>query len=246
MRCLVTGDSLKRFVKPIMALSLMALSSAAQAVNLVLIAHNQTSSGGTNSTLITDGAHPIAGPSTAVWDWDGTTLTSTGLYSAVVAISSNPNNAAVLSDQVTDLAIDTSTGTGDGTAYSCLEGTFLSTVGASGCGGHNLGANFQNESTTTWGPGLALSRTIGGDDVATGPQRDIAAYDFGTLEYEPDTITSVDDLKIGDRVLIGNGIEFVRNPGPGDSTFPGAELLTFIVEASAVDDSVSITPGVQM
>ena len=95
------GDSLKRLVKPIMALSLMALSSAAQAVNLVLIAHNQTSSGGTNSTLITDGAHPLVGPSTAVWDWDGTTLTGTGFFSAASHIASSPYAASILADSIT-------------------------------------------------------------------------------------------------------------------------------------------------
>ena len=208
---------------------MMALSSAAQAVNLLLLTHNQTSGGGAVSTLITDGSHVsgLAPASTVTWDWDGTTLTSAGRYSAVSSIGSSPTASTVLSDQITDLSIDTTAGTASATSYACLEGTFLADVGASGCGGHNLGANYASESTTTWGPGLALSRVIGGDDVATGPQRDIAAYDFGEIQGSAENLNDV--------LFIGNGI---------DVGIPGGELLSFAVIASAVDDRVSAAPGV--
>ena len=50
-------------------------------------------------------------------------------------------------------------------------------MGASICGNYTFGANFANDSTTTWGPGTAVSRTIGGDDAASGAQQSIASLD---------------------------------------------------------------------
>ncbi|MBT76720.1 MAG: hypothetical protein CL798_00855, partial [Chromatiales bacterium] len=89
-------------------MALILLASVANAVTVLLVAHNQTSSSGAISTLITDGSHSQGQPaSTAAWDWDGTTLTSTGLYSAVSSVGSSPYSATILNDQVTDLSIDT-------------------------------------------------------------------------------------------------------------------------------------------
>ncbi len=68
-------------------------------------------------------------------------------------------------------------GAASAATYSCTEGNFGTNVGASICGNYNLGANFANESTTTWGPGTAISRTIGGDDIELGPQQSIASLD---------------------------------------------------------------------
>ena len=50
----------------------------------------------------------------AAWEWDGTVLSSVGLYSATVHVGSDPRNASILGDRVTDLSIDTATGNGDG------------------------------------------------------------------------------------------------------------------------------------
>jgi hypothetical protein len=70
------------------------------------------------------------------------------------------------------------------TDYTCTEGNFGATVGASLCGNYNFGANYFNESTVTWGPGTAFARTTGGDDKALGPQQSILAYDgFSTLSW---------------------------------------------------------------
>ena len=57
-------------------------------------------------------------------------------------------------------------GAASAATYSCTEGNFGGNVGASICGNYVFGANFASNSTTTWGPGTAVSRTIGGDDAA--------------------------------------------------------------------------------
>ena len=133
---------------------LVVVSSAANAIELVLVKHNQTSGSNAISSLITDGSH-VSGlypASTAIWDWDGTTLTSTGLYSAGSSIGSSIYSSTVLGDRITDLTIDTSTSTATATAYACLEGTFLSTVGASGCGGYQYGTEFHERFDDDVGP----------------------------------------------------------------------------------------------
>lgn len=69
--------------------------------------------------------------------------------------------------------------------FSCLEGNFGASVGASICGNYGFGANFANQSTTSWGPGTAAARTIGGDDVSYGPIQAISAYNyFATVSWD--------------------------------------------------------------
>jgi hypothetical protein len=208
-------EEFARMKKVILAFALFTVSWAANAISVQLVRHNQTSGSGAISTLINDGSqvNNPAGPSTAVWDWDGTTLSSTGVYSAVSSIGSSSFSSSVLGDLITDLSIDTSTSTATATSYACSEGNFLATVGASGCGGYNLGTNFANESTTVWGPGLAISQTLGGDDVVTATIRDITSYDFGLVSFD------------GTTLIIGNGIPL----GSTGTVFGGGEEMVFEV-----------------
>jgi len=209
--------------KVLVAMALFAISHAANAIGVILVTHNQTAGSGAISTLITDGSHVQGQPaSTAVFDWDGSTLTSTGLYSAVSSLGSSPYGPTILNDQITDLSISTGGtpgGTAGATAYNCVEGTFLSGVGANGCGGYTLGVNFTDESTTIWS-GTTVSQTIGGDDVSTAGPRLISAYDLGF-----DGISGVDGMTPGDLIFIGNGIA-LGGTGP---TLGGGELMTFQV-----------------
>lgn len=74
--------------------------------------------------------------------------------------------------------------------FVCQEGNFGGNVGANICGNYNLGGNFLNESTATWGPGTAFARTIGGDDVALGAQQNIGAYNgFNTISWVGSTLS---------------------------------------------------------
>jgi len=206
--------------KVLIAMALFAISHAANAIGVILISHEQTAGSGTISTLITDGSHVQGQPaSTAVFDWDGSTLTSTGLYSATSSLSSSPYAPTILNDQITDLSIATGGtpgGVASATAYTCVEGTFLSGVGANGCGGYTLGGNFTDDSTTVWS-GTTVSQTIGGDDVSTSGPRTLATYDFGF-----DGFSGVDGMTAGDLIFIGNGLPL----GIPDT---GGERMTFQV-----------------
>ena len=196
---------MKIFGKVILAMALFAASAAANAITVNLIVHNQTSGSGAISSLITDGSHvqPAFVASTAVFDWDGVTLSSTGLYAAVSSLGSGIFGPTVIGDEITDLNIDTSGAgsAGGSVAYKCVEGTFLAGVGANGCGGYTIGTNFADQSTTIWS-GLTVAQTIGGDDVSTAGPRTISAYDFGTFTL----ISGVDGQTPGDVFSIGNGL----------------------------------------
>jgi len=107
--------------------------------------------------------------STATWSYDDLTgiLTQTaGVLNARSAVSPSSTLYRI---SITGLVVGNGA-PATATGFQCLEGNFGQTVGASLCGNYNFGANQVDESTATWGPGTAASRTLGGDDVADGPQ----------------------------------------------------------------------------
>ena len=99
------------------------------------------------------------------------------------AVPARPDRSATVlfTHNITDLNIVGGSAAGTA-AYSCVEGSF-SVVGASICGNYTHGGNFIDESTVSYGPGLAFSRTIGGDDVVSGDQQSIAAYNLILASY---------------------------------------------------------------
>jgi len=111
--------------------------------------------------------------STATWSYDDSTnlITQTGgLFN--VRLTTAPTST-LYRQTITGLVMGNGAAA-SASSFTCIEGNFGGGVGASICGNYTLGANFVNESTTTWGPGDAFSRTIGGDDAASGPQQSIA------------------------------------------------------------------------
>jgi len=197
--------------KIFLALILFSCSAAANAVQVRLVSHQITTTGPNNIRsipFITDGSHisGISPASTVTWDWDGSTLTGTGFYGTVY--SAVPASPAIYADQISNLTISTGGtpgGTASATVFSCVEGTITGSLGISFCGGYNFGANFIDESATTWGPGTAVSQTLGGDDFIDpdfwfSGVRSINSYDYGL-----DGLTG-DGLTPGDLILIGNGL----------------------------------------
>jgi hypothetical protein len=127
--------------------------------------------------------------STATWSYDDATglLTQTG-GTFNVRFTIVPTTT-LFRHSITGLVIGNSAAASAST-YTCTEGNFGGNVGASLCGNYNFGANYLNESTVTWGPGTATARTIGGDDMALGPQQSITAYDgFSLVSWVGTTLT---------------------------------------------------------
>jgi hypothetical protein len=119
------------------------------------------------------------GSSTATFSYDDVTglLSQTGgTFNARFNIAPT---TTLFRHSITGLVIGNG-GAASATSYSCTEGNFGGSVGASLCGNYNFGVNFTNESSVTWGPGTASAKTVGGDDKSFGPQQDISAYSYFT------------------------------------------------------------------
>jgi hypothetical protein len=243
------------------ALALLALGGTATAapVSVTLDAHNQRSSSGTLSTLKWKACAPVgalnpclstsnvsaggqwtlanATPSTAVWTWDAATgvLAMTGLFQTTSFVSSNANGSSVISDKVTDMVINTTAQTTTAATYSCVEGTFLSSVGAVGCLNVSTGGNFVTETTALFNVGgnaNCVQRTIGGDDTSTGNVRGLtsapAAGACEAVDGAFDLWTVVqDNTATGGQLVISNGVPLAN---------PSTNYLTFTAQATAAND----------
>jgi len=201
--------------KIVLSLILFMVANAANAIQVIFVSANETTGSGTLYTMITDGTSSVSPATTAVWDWDGAILSSTGTYGAAQNLGSSSMAPAIRGDAITDLTIDTGAASAGGTtAYSCNEGTFGLGSGFNACGGYTFGDNFADESTTSWGPGLAFSLTLGGDDASFRPIRSISAYDFDTVAL----LSGASTTSPGAVFTIGNGIA-QGMPGAFDMTF---------------------------
>jgi len=117
--------------------------------------------------------------STATFTYDDATnvLTQTGgLFQHRLSIV--PNVSTLFRHSITGLIVGNGAAA-TATSFVCTEGNFGPIINGSShlCGNYNFGGDFVNDSTVTWGPGLAFARTIGGNDVAVGPQQNISLYD---------------------------------------------------------------------
>jgi len=169
-------------------------TSAAAAVTVALGGVGSAQAVNIGVTLTGIGAKSINGTSvgniaasTATWSYDTATgvVTGTGVLDAKFQIGPF---ATLFDWNAADLAV----GGGNvaaASSYACIEGSFGSGVGANLCGQYDFGANFINESSISYGPGTAFSRTIGGDDVAVGPQQNVADFDAMTTILGGTTLT---------------------------------------------------------
>ncbi|MBL8200546.1 MAG: thrombospondin type 3 repeat-containing protein [Chromatiales bacterium] len=127
----------------------------------------------------------------ATWDWNGTTMTGTGLLWTTAFNGSNANGTAVLSFRATNLTVTPTTTTATATAFNCYEGTFLSSVNVNGCSNVDLGNNGLFESPVTYnigGSANCIDRQLNGnpqdppnpaDDAPLGEVRGVATAAAG-------------------------------------------------------------------
>lgn len=187
----------------------------------------------------------------ATWDWNGTTLTGTGLLWATSFLSSNSSGPAVISDKITNLTITPGTLTTTAATYQCLEGSFLAGVGANGCLNVNLGDDFLLQSSAVYnvgGSANCVNRTVGGDDVSTGNTRGVFttaagagcdAIDGGFNQYT--VVTNPRFLILANQpnivgadgcYMFGRASQLSASPCASDISLSGASYLIF---APAVD-----------
>ncbi|MCL4778384.1 MAG: VPLPA-CTERM sorting domain-containing protein [Gammaproteobacteria bacterium] len=126
---------------------------------------------------------------------------------------------------ITNLNITNGSAAGS-TAYECIDGGFGALVGASMCGNYLWGANYVNDSTVSYGPGLAFSRTLGGDDTVAGAQQSINDYNLAVASYDGATLVfqSADWTSSGG--ASGLQMNFRVVPVPAAAWLFGAALAT--------------------
>jgi len=124
----------------------------------------------------TAGSNANITSSTATWTYDDVSNLVTQTGGTLNARFTTAPTSTLFRSIATGLVIGNGAAA-TGSTYACQEGNFGGGVGASICGNYNFGANFVNETTSSWGPGTATSRTLGGDDAALGAQQSIAALD---------------------------------------------------------------------
>ncbi len=163
------------------------------------------------------------------WYYDDVTNLVTQTGGTLNARATTAPTTTLFRQLITGLVIGNG-GAASATSYACVEGNFGANVGASICGNYTLGGNFANDSTTTWGPGTAASRTIGGDDAASGPQQTIAALNGMTAN------------QTGLTLVMSNAT--CTNPVNcnGTTTFNTGYKYTFDLVAAATADAVNDGP----
>jgi hypothetical protein len=160
---------MKKFKMHCCILALLGAAGASHAatISVKLTTVRQGTTGGTTSAV------SIAGSTVGIYDIDtGIVTMNTGSTSISWDINPLPGNVLF-----TNTHTDWSTGANSysASAYSCVDGSFGDTVGASLCGNYNFGGNLSNESSIDYGmiPG---TRSLGGDDYAIGPQQQGSDY----------------------------------------------------------------------
>ncbi len=118
----------------------------------------------------------------ATWDWNGTTMTGTGLLWATATSGSTSIGSVVVGFRTTNLSITPVTTTTTAATFQCYEGTFLASVNVNACANVDLGDNGLIDSTVTYnigGSANCLDRVVGGDDTPLGEVRGLTTAAAG-------------------------------------------------------------------
>lgn len=188
---------------------LLASSTSAFATAVNLLQDNLRSSSGTSSNKAIVG--------TPTWDWNAGTgvLTQTGSMSATTGCGPG---CTILTDNTTNMVIDTTANTTTASSYSCTEGNFLAGVGANGCLTTSTGGNFIDESSAAYNVGgnaNCINRTVGGDDAATGNVRGLGVGAGGSCDAQS---SSYDQWSVYfDNTAVAGGTLYLWN-GVGPSS----------------------------
>jgi len=167
---------------------------------------------------------------TGTWVYNDTTgiVTLNGTQQADFDLSPLPNNE-LFSHTMADVSIDINSVTISGSAYACIEGTFGGAVGAHLCANSSYGDNFISE--TTWDyttvPG---TRTVGGDDVAAGPQQQLTDYASSLNLFDGSMLVIESRAWTNNPGVAGVQMEFLVSNAPPLRAIPNVVGLEQAVE----------------
>ncbi|MEO7385352.1 MAG: dockerin type I domain-containing protein [Gammaproteobacteria bacterium] len=222
----------------------------------------------TNSFVVANNiATTVQTAGAATWDWNGTTMTGTGLLWQTAFNGSNASGTTVLSFRTTNLAVTPTTSTTTAATYTCYEGTFLATVNVNGCSNVDLGLNGLFESPMTayniGGNANCMNRSFNGnpqdppnpaDDVSLGGPRGVATaaagggcdavmgvYDLWFLVPNPRfIILSKQPTVVGvdGCYLFGRGSQLGTTPCASDPALADASYFVFAPSVDTDSDGV--------
>jgi hypothetical protein len=144
------------------------------------------------------------------WSYDDVTNLMTQTGGQLNLLGTTSPTTTLFRQLITGLVIGNG-GAASAATFSCVEGNFGASVSTSICGNYNFGGNFLNESTTSWGPGTAASRTLGGDDYSVGTQQSIGLLDgMSTISWVGTTLVLTNKTCVDQCIPIGGGNHFNR------------------------------------
>jgi len=123
----------------------------------------------------------------ATWSYDTVTgvIIGSGTFSA--DFYAGPGPTLYFSYTIEDLLIGGGSSAA-ATSFVCSEGILAGQAGGVACANYAINAN-GDESSWSYGPGTAFSRTIGGDDTIVADQHNIAFWDDMTSELVGTSLT---------------------------------------------------------
>ncbi len=159
-------------------LSIWSLSASAGQYGLELLRISAGSANGTTAAASLDGTEFL---------YDDVAGTVTQVSASTTAVFKLGPVTVLFSHEFGGAVFDVADTTISATSYACIEGGFGPIVGASLCGNTSYGADFVNDSTLNYAviPG---TRTVGGDDVALGPQQQLADYAATVTAFDGTTL----------------------------------------------------------
>lgn len=146
------------------AATLGATAADAALISATLTTWSTYSNNGSSNANLTS--------STATWQYNDETGIMTQTGGTLNARFNTSPSSTLFRQLTTGLAIGGG-GTASATTFSCVEGNIGGIVGASICGNYLFGGNATNESTVEYS-GNTVMRTMGGDDIVSGPVQSLA------------------------------------------------------------------------
>ena len=135
----------------------------------------------------------------ASWSYDTLTGVVTGSGTFDADFYAGPGPTLYFSYSIEDLVVGGGNNAG-ATSFTCIEGDLAGQAGGVSCANYAINNN-GDESSWSYGPGTAFSRTIGGDDTIVADQHNIAFWDGMTSNLIGNTLTLTNNTDGGDQYV---------------------------------------------
>lgn len=149
-----------------------------------------------------------------VYDDVANTVTLSGSFRADFGIGPAPTGS-LFSHAMTDVVMELGATAIviSGAAYECIEGQFGGQVGANLCANTGFGGDFVDDTTVDYGtvPG---TRVVGNDDVAVGPQQQLADYAAALNMFDGSMLVVESPAWTGNPGVAGIQLEFLVTSAP--------------------------------